>query len=217
QAYQTGNQVIIEVSDDGRGLDMEDIRAKSRELNLLPGLEPEGNELANLIFTPGFSTAENITDLSGRGVGLDVVKNSIEALGGSIDVYSRPNAGATFKISLPLTLAIIQGLLVKCGQEIYVIPLSYVEETGIVFPGDIQTIGQQQIIMLRGKVLPIIFLNQLLNMEGYSAPEELSFVVVRFGDRQIGIIVDDLLTQQEIVIKNVNWGEHFFRSFLGCS
>jgi two-component system chemotaxis sensor kinase CheA len=217
RAYQTGNQVIIEVSDDGRGLDLEHIRAKSRELHLLPGLEPETNELANLIFLPGFSTADNVTDLSGRGVGLDVVKNSIEALGGSIDVYSRPNAGTNFKISLPLTLAIIQGLLVKCGQEIYVIPLSYVEETGIVFPGDIQTVGQQQIIMLRGKVLPIIFLNQLLKTEGYSAPEELSLVVVRYGDRQIGIIVDDLLAQQDIVIKNVNWGEHFFRSFLGCS
>jgi len=217
QAYQTGNNVIIEVSDDGSGLNLEQIRAKLRQQGLLQGPDLEPKDVANYIFIPGFSTSDNITDLSGRGVGLDVVKNSIEALGGSIDVFSRPNAGTTFKISLPLTLAIIQGLLVKSGQEIYVIPLSYVEETGIIFPGDIQTIGQQQIIMLRGKVVPIIFLSQLIDAEVYSVPEELSLVVVRYGERQIGIIVDDLLAQQEIVIKNVNWGEEFFRSFLGCS
>lgn len=215
-AYQTGNQVVIEVSDDGRGLDMEQIRAKSREMHLL-GPDAEAGELANLIFTPGFSTAGNVTDLSGRGVGLDVVKNSIETLGGSIDVYSRPNEGTTFKISLPLTLAIIQGLLIKCSDEIYVIPLSYIEETGVIFPGEIQTIGQQEIIMLRGKVLPIVFLSKFLGIEGQGNAEELSLVVVRYGERQIGIIVDDLLGQQDIVIKNVNWGEQFFRTFLGCS
>lgn len=216
QAYQTGNQVVIEVSDDGHGLDIEQIRAKSREMGL-PGVEADAGELANLIFTPGFSTVESITDLSGRGVGLDVVKNSIEALGGSIDVYSRPNEGTTFKISLPLTLAIIQGLLVKCSKETYVIPLSYIEETGIIFPEDIQTIGQQDIVMLRGKVLPIVFLNKLLEIEDHGPTEELSLVVVRYGERQIGIIADDLLGQQDIVIKNVNWGEQFFRNFLGCS
>jgi len=216
EAYQTGNQVVIEVSDDGRGLDIEQIRAKSRELRLV-GPDAEASELANLIFTPGFSTADNVTDLSGRGVGLDVVKNSIEALGGSIDVFSRPNEGTTFKISLPLTLAIIQGLLVRCSEEIYVIPLSYITETGIVFPEEIQTIGQQDIVMLRGKVLPIVYLRKLLGIDSHSSAEELNLVVVRYGERQIGIIVDDLLGQQDIVIKNVNWGEQFFRCFLGCS
>ena len=217
QAYQTGNHVIIEVSDDGRGLNLEQIKSKLQQQGLLHELDLEPKEVANLIFTPGFSTSDNVTDLSGRGVGLDVVRNSIETLGGSIDFFSRPSTGTTFKISLPLTLAIIQGLLVKSGEEIYVIPLSYVEETGVIFPGDIKTIGHQQIIMLRGKVVPIIFLSQLIDTETYSVPEELSLVVVRYGERQIGIIVDDLLAQQEIVIKNVDWGEQFFRSFLGCS
>ena len=216
EAYQTGNQVIIEVSDDGRGLDLEQIRTKARELHLLTGPETEAKDLASLIFTPGLSTASSVTDLSGRGVGLDVVKNSIEALGGSIDVLSTPDVNTTFIISLPLTLAIIQGLLVECGQEIYVVPLSYVKETGIFYREEIRTIGQQEIIMLRGKVLPIIFLDQLLGAES-TAKEELNLVVVRYGDRQLGIAVDDLLTQQDIVIKNVNWGEQYFRSFLGCS
>lgn len=216
KAFQTGNKVVIEVSDDGRGLDLEQIRAKAREQQLLSFLESETKDLASCIFTPGFSTAGNVTDLSGRGVGLDVVKNSIEALGGGIDVFSVPDAGTTFTISLPLTLAIIQGLLVRSGREIYAIPLSYVEETGIFFSEDVRTVGQQEIIMLRGKVLPIVFLNQLLATSSDN-PEELNLVVVRYGERQLGIVVDDLLAQQDVVIKNVNWGERFFRMFLGCS
>lgn len=217
RAYQTGNQVIIQVSDDGRGLDLEHIRAKAQGLHLLAGHEQEPEALANLIFSPGFSTAENVTDLSGRGVGLDVVKNSIETLGGSIEVLFQANAGTTFKISLPLTLAIIQGLLVQCGQEIYAIPLSFVAETGIFFPEDVRTVGQQEIIMLRGKVLPIIYLREVLQTKSASDPDELSLVIVRYGDRQIGLVVDDLLAQQEIVIKNINWGQQYFRAFLGCS
>jgi two-component system chemotaxis sensor kinase CheA len=216
KAYQTGNQVIIEVSDDGRGLDLGHIQSKARELRLFTGLEADQAELQNLIFTPGFSTAENVTDLSGRGVGLDVVKNSIESLGGAIEVLSQPDAGAMFRISLPLTLAIIQGLLVKCGAEHYAVPLTYVEETGFFYSDEIRTIGQQEIIMLRGKVLPLVFLSKLLGAEE-AEPGELSLVVVRYGQGQVGIVVDDLVAQQDIVIKNLNWGERFFRSFLGCS
>jgi len=216
KAYQTGNQVIIEVTDDGYGLDFHKIRAKAREAGLLQGVELEQSDLLNLIFYSGFTTSDNVTDISGRGVGLDVVKKSIEALGGVIEVFSKKNAGSTFRISLPLTLAIIQGLLVRSGQEIFVIPLSYVQETEIVYPQNIQTIGQQQIIMFRGKVLPIVFLAELLGTE-YNMSDEMSLVVVRFGDREVGVLVDDLLAQQDIVIKNINWGERYFRSFLGST
>lgn len=217
RAYQTGSQVIVEVADDGRGLDLAQIRKKAWQQGFISDSEPESSELANLIFSPGFSTVDSVTDISGRGVGLDVVKNAIETLGGSIEVISGFGTGTTFRISLPLTLAIIQGLLVSCGDEVYAIPLSYVEETGIVFPDEIQIVGQQEIIMLRGKVLPIAFLQELLGIKKSNVSEELSLVVVRYGERQIGLIVDDLLNQQDIVIKNVSWGEHFFRNFLGCS
>ena len=216
KAYQTGNQVIIEVSDDGKGLDLDRIRAKAREKGLLTGNEDQG-ELINLIFSSGFTTSESITDLSGRGVGLDVVKKSIESLGGVIEVFSQRDQGTTFRISLPLTLAIIQGLLIQSSDEIYVVPLSYVRETELVYSADIQTIGHQQIVMLRGQVLPVVFLSKLLSVEDYPVPEEMSLVVVRHGEREVGILVDDLISQQEIVIKNVDWGESFFRFFLGST
>lgn len=217
RAYQTGNQVVIEVTDDGYGLDLPKIRAKARKLNLWQDHEPDREELANFIFAPGFTTSDSVTDLSGRGVGLDVVKGSIESLGGIIEVISYSKVGTTFRIFLPLTLAIIQGLLVKAGTEIYVIPLSYVWETEIIYPDSIQTVGQQQVVMLRGQVLPIVFAAKLLGVEDYVPPEEMSLVVVRYGDRQVGLIVDDLLTQQDIVIKNVSWGHRFFNSFLGST
>lgn len=217
KAYQTGNQVIIEVTDDGPGLDIAKIRSKARELGLLLDADADSSELSNLIFSTGFTTSDSVTDISGRGVGLDVVKKSIESLGGTIEVLSTKNAGTTFRISLPLTLAIIQGLLVECGQEIYVIPLSYVRETEIIFPRNIQTIGQQQIVMLRGHVLPVVYLAGLLGARENPVAEEMSLVVVRYGEREVGILVDDLLAQQDIVIKNVNWGERYFKSFLGST
>lgn len=216
RAYQTGSQVIIEVSDNGCGLDVDKIRAKARELGLLLGGELDRSELFNLIFHPGFTTSTSVTDLSGRGVGLDVVKKSIEALGGVIEVLSEKNSGTTFRISLPLTLAIIQGLLVQCGSEIYVVPLSYVQETEVIYRSDIQLVGKQQIVMFRGQVLPIVFLSHLLGAD-QTELDELSLVVVRHGEIEVGIIVDDLLTQQEIVIKNISWGESFFRGFLGST
>lgn len=217
RAYQTGNQVVIEVEDDGAGLDLDKIKAKAREMGLWQGQEPDDAEAANFIFAPGFTTSDRVTDLSGRGVGLDVVKKSIEALGGNIEVISNKNAGSTFRISLPLTLAIIQGLSVKCGDEIYVIPLSYIQETEIIYPDSIQTLGQQQIYMLRGQVLPVVFLADLLGFRDYVPLQEMSLVVVHFGERLIGIIVDDLLSQQDIVIKNVSWGQGYFSSFLGST
>lgn len=217
RAYQTGNQVIIEVADDGAGLDWARIRAKAREMGLVQDQEPTPDELANYIFATGFTTSDSVTDVSGRGVGLDVVKNSIEILGGAIDVISKDNSGTIFRISLPLTLAIIQGLLVRVGAEIYVIPLSYVQETEIIYPHSLQTVGQQEIIMLRGQVLPIVFAAYLLGLKDYTTPEEMSLVVVRYGERQVGIIVDDLLTQQDIVIKNVSWGQTYFNNFLGST
>lgn len=218
RAHQTGNQVVIEVADDGAGLDLDKIRKQAVAHGLLaPGEKYDDEDIVNCIFVTGLSTSGQVTDISGRGVGLDVVRQSIEALGGVVDVSSETHKGTVFRISLPLTLAIIQGMLVKCGEEVFVIPVSYITETEIIYPDDIQLVGQQRIFMLRGKVLPIVSLADLMGITGYQQPSEMSLVVVRHGEREIGIIVDDLLTQQDIVIKNVTWGQELFRNFLGTT
>ncbi|MTI94449.1 MAG: chemotaxis protein CheA [Firmicutes bacterium] len=217
RAFQTGNQVIIEVSDDGRGLDLERIRQKLREQNLALPADIGEWELMNSIFMPGFSTSSAVTDISGRGVGLDVAKKSIEAMGGTIQVASEHGLGTNFTIRLPLTLAIIQGLLVQSGPEIYVVPLSFVRETEIIYREDIQKVGSQDIVMLRGKVLPVVNLCDLMQVPDAVPGEELNLVIVRQGNRELGLIVDDLLGQQEIVIKTINWGDVYFKTFLGAT
>lgn len=217
-AYQTGNQVVIEVSDDGAGLDLDQIKRLAIAQGIFRQGEVQDDEdIINCIFATGFSTSRQITDISGRGVGLDVVRQSIEALGGIIDVISEQNRGTVFRISLPLTLAIIQGMLVTCSDSVFVIPVSYIRETEIIYPGDIQLVGQQRVFMLRGKVLPIVSLAELMGIADNPQASEMSLVVVSHGEREVGIVVDDLLTQQEIVIKNVTWGQELFRNFLGMT
>ncbi|NPV25943.1 MAG: chemotaxis protein CheA [Firmicutes bacterium] len=206
-ARHEGNHVIIEVEDDGRGISLEKIRSKAVAKGLIGAKEAEllePNAILNFIFQPGFSTADEVTDISGRGVGLDVVKTKIESLSGSIEIASVPGMGTKFKISLPLTLAIIQALLVNVGQEIYAIPLSSVDETTIVVPENIKRVQHQEVVVLRGSVLPIIRLHTLLNVPGtQELAEELYIVVVRKGDKRAGLVVDSLIGQQEIVIKSL--------------
>ena len=207
RARHEGNNIYIEVEDDGGGIQVHKIVNKAIEKGLLSAKDAEQmtkEEVTELLFTPGFSTATNVTDVSGRGVGLDVVKHKIESLSGEIFVDSRPGFGTRFRIKLPLTLAIIQALMVAVKDEIYAIPLSSVDETTIVANDDIKMIQNQEVITLRRSVLPLYRLARLIDLPGdLDENAEKYVVVVRKGDRQIGLVVDTLIGQQEIVIKSL--------------
>lgn len=206
RARHEGNNVYIEVEDDGGGIDTDRVLAKAVEKGILTSRDAEQlsrEEAIELLFNSGFSTAQNITDISGRGVGLDVVKNKIESLSGEIFVDSKPGQGTRFRIKLPLTLAIIQALMVSVQDEIYAIPLSSVDETTMITTSDIKMVQNQEVIMLRGSVLPLYRLNNLLSVSEQSEADDMYVVVVRKADRQIGLVVDSLIGQQEIVIKSL--------------
>ncbi len=206
-ARHEGNNVFIEVEDDGRGIDLERVLEKAVKKELISSREAEmmtPEEAFRLVFTPGFSTAAEITDVSGRGVGLDVVKAKMEGIGGEISVVSKPGQGTCFTIKLPLTLAIIQALTVSLGEEIYAIPLSNVDETTMISEQDIKMVQNQEVILIRGRVLPLYRLRRLLDVPGDSAAgESIYVVVVRKADRQVGLVVDALIGQHEIVIKSL--------------
>ncbi|MCO1601316.1 chemotaxis protein CheA [Desulfosporosinus nitroreducens] len=204
-AFHEGNHIAILISDDGAGLDLD----KIRQIAVSKGLVGEREELserdvANLIFLPGFSTADVVTDISGRGVGMDVVKKALNNLGGMVDITTRKGKGSTFTIRLPLTLAIIQALLVEVGQEIYAVPLSSVLETLLVSREDIKTVGGLPMVQLRGNTLPLISLQEKFDLPAPEAESsEVFVVVVGFGDKALGLIVDELRGQQEVVIKSL--------------
>lgn len=206
-ARQDGNSVVIEVEDDGRGIDLEKVRRKALAKGIITEKEEEYvNEraLLKLIYEPGFSTADVVTDLSGRGVGMDVVKSKIESLNGNIEIETKKNQGTKVKISLPLTLAIIQALLVSVGGEQYAIPLSSIDETTFITPEQIKTVKGQEVMLLRGAVLPLLRLESLLDVKtAASENRDLFVVVVRKGECQTGLVVDALVGQQEIVIKSL--------------
>ncbi|WP_425806939.1 chemotaxis protein CheW [Desulfitobacterium sp. Sab5] len=204
-AYHEGNHIAILISDDGEGLDLGKIRKKGIEKGLIGEREELADrEIANLIFLPGFSTADKVTDISGRGVGMDVVKKALNNLGGMIDIDTRRGQGTTFTIRLPLTLAIIQALLVEVSEEIYAIPLSSVLETLLVNRKEIKMVGNLPMVQLRGNTLPLISLQEKFDLPTPENPgEEVFVVVVGLGDKALGIIVDGLRGQQEIVIKSL--------------
>ncbi len=206
-AYQEGNNVIIEVRDDGNGIDVEAVKAKGIERGVITPEQAAAmadKDAVNLLFHPGFSTAKVITDVSGRGVGLDVVKSKIEALSGEVSVKSVLGEGSTWTIRLPLTLAIIQTLMVVVGGEKYAISLGSIETIETIPEKDIKYVENKEVINLRGNVLPLIRLNQLIDVESAS-PEDgnLTVVIVKKGDKMAGIVVDELRGQQEIVIKSL--------------
>lgn len=206
RARHEGNNVYIEVEDDGAGIDIKRVLEKAVEKGILSSKEAElmsREEAIDLLFHPGFSTAKIVTDVSGRGVGLDVVKTKIEALSGEIFVDSRLGQGTRFKIKLPLTLAIIQALMVSVQDEVYAVPLSSVDETTMIKSSDIKMIQNQEVIMLRGTVLPLYRLGYLLEATSNNDSDEMYVVVVRKAEKQIGLVVDTLIGQQEIVIKSL--------------
>ncbi len=211
-AYQDGNNVTIEVRDDGGGIDTEKVKNKAIQKGTITAQQAEtmtDKDFIDLLFRPSFSTADQISDVSGRGVGLDVVKTKIESLGGSIEARTVKGEGSTFTIQLPLTLAIIQALMVEVGTEKYAIPLGNINTIEDVMPNEIKLVQSQEVIHLRGNVIPIIRMNEVLEMEDYeknSESESEIVVVVKKGDQRIGLVVDKLLGQQETVIKSM--GHH---------
>lgn len=206
-AFQEGNNVIIEVKDDGAGLDIEKIRAKAVERGLVTEEQAENlskKEVIDFLFNPGFSMAKKVTDISGRGVGLDVVKSNIESLGGDVEVKSVFGQGTTFVVRLPLTLAIIQALMVEVRDEKYAIALGSIQNIENIPVSEIKYVQAEEVIHLRGMVIPLIRLDELLDSTPKEEePESLTVVVVRKGDSYAGVVVDNLIGQQEIVIKSL--------------
>ena len=213
-AYQDGNNVVIEVRDDGNGIDVEAVKAKALERGTIT--EEQANqmsdkEIINLLFLPSFSTAKVVSDISGRGVGLDVVKSKIESLSGEVDVKSTLGVGSTWTIRLPLTLAIIQSLMVVVGDEKYAIPLGNIQTIESIRPDEVKAVQQKEVINLRGNIIPIIRLNEILDCQSAKAEDEdLVVVIVKKGDKQAGLVIDELTGQQEIVIKSL--GKYIQRS-----
>jgi two-component system chemotaxis sensor kinase CheA len=209
RAYHEGGSVVIQVADDGRGLDRDAILAKARD----KGLIKEGDELSdqdiyNLVFAPGFSTAKQITEISGRGVGMDVVRRNIESVRGRVKIDSVPGQGSTFTMLLPLTLAVIDGMLIACGAERYIIPtLSVVESIRPDGATVFSVTGRGEIVNLRGETIPLFRLDRLLKIpNAKQVPTQALVVVVESQGRKIGLLVDDVLTQQQVVIKGLGEG-----------
>jgi two-component system chemotaxis sensor kinase CheA len=209
-AYHQSGQIVIAISDDGRGLNRERILAKGRQNGLVQqGAQLTDNEIFMLIFEPGFSTAEKVTDISGRGVGMDVVRRHVQRLHGRIDIQSKQGEGTTFFIKLPLTLAIIEGLVVVVGQERYIVPIFSVREMLRPKPEMLSTVHQtDEMAMVRGGLLPIVRLHRRFGTEARTTQlTEGTLIVVESEGRQFCLFVDDLIGKQEVVIKSL--GERF--------
>ena len=206
-AYQDGNNVVIEVRDDGNGIDVENVKNKAIERGVITpeqGDSMSEKDIINLLFHAGFSTAKTISDVSGRGVGLDVVKSKIESLSGEVEVKSKLGEGSTWIIRLPLTLAIIQALMVTVGGEKYAISLGSIQTIEDIAPSDIKLVQNREVIHLRGTVIPIIRLSKELDIESCKSPDEnMIVVIVKKGEKLAGLVVDELMGQQEIVIKSL--------------
>ena len=206
-AYQDGNNVVIEVKDDGNGIDVESVKNKAIERGVITpeqAVSMSEKDIINLLFHAGFSTAKTISDVSGRGVGLDVVKSKIESLSGEVEVKTSLEEGSTWTIRLPLTLAIIQALMVTVGGEKYAISLGSIQTIEDISPSDVKLVENKEVINLRGSVIPIIRLSRELDIESCKTPDEnIMVVIVKKGERYAGLVVDELIGQQEIVIKSL--------------
>ncbi|MEA5097042.1 MAG: chemotaxis protein CheA [Burkholderiaceae bacterium] len=214
-AHQGGN-IVIEVSDDGGGLNREKILAKAAQNGLPVSDNMPDNEVWQLIFAPGFSTAEKVTDVSGRGVGMDVVRRNITAMGGIVDIRSVQSKGTTISISLPLTLAILDGMSIKVGDEIYILPLGYVIESLKPLRNDVKEItGQGRVVKVRGEYLPLIPLYELFNIQPrYTEPSDGMVVILETDGNKAALFIDEMLGQQQVVVKNL---ESNYRKVAGIS
>jgi len=215
-ASHQGGNIIIEVADDGGGLNREKILAKARQNGLPVSDHMADADVWQLIFAPGFSTAETVTDVSGRGVGMDVVKRNITAMGGSVDIRSAKGFGTTISISLPLTLAILDGMTIRVGEEIYILPLGFVIESLQPVPDDVKEItGKGKVIKVRGEYLPLIPLYQMFDITPrFTDPCEGIIVILETDGRKAALFIDDLVGQQQVVVKNL---ESNYRKVAGIS
>jgi two-component system chemotaxis sensor kinase CheA len=205
-AFHEGGHVIIQVYDDGQGLELERIKESAIEKGLLPpnySGDLTMEQAVDLIFRPGFSTNKAVTDVSGRGVGMDVVKSIVEGLSGQVEIESSPGEGTCVTIKLPLTLAIIKALLVTCGSQVYALPIQSVRENLLVISSQIKTVSRQKVIVLRDEILPLLDLNEALGFGQVNHGDTLSVIVVESQGEKAGFIVDDIIGQQEIVIKSL--------------
>ncbi|HEY5040245.1 MAG TPA: chemotaxis protein CheW, partial [bacterium] len=224
QAKRERSYVLISVTDDGRGIDPDVIRKKAVAKGLILAEEVgklTDEEVVRLIALPGFSTVEKVNEVSGRGVGVDVAKTKVESLGGTFRIQSRKGQGTTFILRFPLTLAIIKALLVKCNNEVFAIPVVNIVETVDVLPSEKRKIQQQETIMLRGEVIPVFRLQELLEMEVPPAPssdEDIeSVLIVEVGESHVGLWVDQVIAQQEIAIKSLDRMLKGIRGFSGAT
>ncbi|HEY5514171.1 MAG TPA: chemotaxis protein CheA [Geomonas sp.] len=218
-SFQKGNHVVIQVDDDGSGIDVARVKQKARELGMLGAGEEVGDrEALEFIFLPGFSTTDVVSEISGRGVGMDVVRTNIAALSGMIDLENRPGQGTRVTITLPITLAIIKALIISAAGRTYALPITSVLESLLVEKGEIRTVERKEVITLRETTLPLLRLSEFFQLSGAGEPPESFYVVVvGIAEKRLGLVVDDLLGQQDIVIKSI--GETFagFRGISGAA
>jgi len=206
-AAHEGGSIVIEISDDGKGIDRDAVLAKAISRGLVkPGIPMTDSEVFDLIFMPGFSTAAQVTEISGRGVGMDVVKRNIEAMRGRIVTTSTPGRGSTFRLALPLTLAIIDGMVVRCGEENFILPTQSILESLQPQREMLSTmVGERELIVVRGNALPLLRLSSLLTVEGAEQdPTRALVVIVETLSGRVGLLVDEVVTQQQVVIKSVD-------------
>lgn len=217
RAFQRGNHVVIEVKDDGAGIDIRDIKEKAIEKGLIPsdaGLSDD--EILDLIFLPGFSTRATVSKVSGRGVGLDVVKQRLLSLGGFVDVATEKGVGTTFFLTMPVTLAILKALTVKVSSERFAIPLTSISETLIIEHRDMQTIEGKEVYNLRGEMLPIVSIAKRFGLESNATSRSFT-VVVGHGAKRLGLLVDEFIGQHEIIIKSLGNYLKGYRGFAGAA
>lgn len=215
-SYQKGNHVVIEVEDDGNGIDLEKVKAKALQKGLISDAASlSDRDAIDLIFLPGFSTTDKVSEVSGRGVGMDVVRNNIAAVSGMVDIETHKGEGSRFIITLPITLAIIKALIISCAGRTYALPITSVMESLLLTDADIKTIERKEVIQLRENTMPLLRLESFFATARTTVrPHEFYVVVVGVAEKRLGLVVDDLLGQQDIVIKSL--GESFKR-FKGIS
>ncbi|MGC1300013.1 MAG: chemotaxis protein CheW, partial [Alloacidobacterium sp.] len=203
-SYHHGNQVIVEITDDGAGIDAQKVKAKAVEKGLLTAEEADRlgeAEILALIFRPGFSTADEITEVSGRGVGLDVVQTVLHRMKGSVEIETRVGQRTTFRLKLPLTLAIIKALLFRVEQRLYAVPLNAVAEIARARESDVHQVQNYEVLQLRDRVLPLVRLGRLPGTEAQAVSGKIFVLVISMGERKLGLIVDSLEGEEELVIK----------------
>lgn len=217
KAFQRGNHVVIEARDDGAGIDIEKVKKKAEEKGILTDAAGmSGREILDLIFMPGFSTKATVSEMSGRGVGMDVVKERLASLGGFVDVETEKGKGTGFILTVPITLAILKALIVRVGEERFAIPLTSMSESLLIEHKDVQTIEGKEVYNLRGEMLPIVSVARMFGLQGDASPQSYA-VVVGYGERRLGLFVDELIGQHEVVIKSL--GDYFrgLRGFAGAA